>query len=157
MNTDCEQKTFFLEINVPAVIGTMPEWGFPAGNTIGFIILMHYLESYFKAEGLADGAIPGAGELNHCFFLFSAKATPEAIAALRSALKKMGLLLFARIYQFDTAELVLRCIMPEGGAPVSLESVPEGFNRCIQHAEDSNNKKIALLTEIIRRLRESGK
>jgi hypothetical protein len=159
MNTKLEQKLLLCEVTLSATFispDSMAECGFPPNNIIGGILLTAYIELFLRAEGLADCEIKGVGELNRSGFCISTRNRLEALAALRNALAQIKLLSLTRVYEYDTDELVLRCLIPDGGASVSERFFPEEFLRRIQESDEIAKKAKARLAEIESRLSESG-
>ena len=133
MKNDSAKKLLMVEITFPGELAADAlALGFPSGNVVGSVLLNHYLAAHFHLAGLTGNEIAHAGEFNNAALTITTGQVAETLAVLRSALAPFGLLAFVRVYQYDFAELILRCLYPEGGAPISINGFPDGFQQRVE-------------------------
>lgn len=147
--SDYAKQLLMMEITFSGVLaGDSVALGFPPRNMVGAMLLSHYLAAQFRLAGLGDNIIAHAGEFNNAALTINTSQVAETLSVLRMAMEPVGLLAFTRVYQYDFAELILRCLYPEGGAPISTNGFPDGFRQRVQAGADMALAAATLLREL---------
>ena len=103
------ELAIFLEILDPVRIGFF----LPANNFIGGQILSELLNSKLSAAGQLMQPMLLSGPLNQICGRGHVRDASESSRIIRATLEKVTLEKFAKIYRFDTDELIYRCLFPE--------------------------------------------
>ena len=101
----------------------------PAFNYIGTGLLVKLVETRFALAQLQASESAFNGPLNHGLFYFDG-GFPDAMAKeILKVLTELHLAAWAKIYQFDKAEGVARCLHPSGGPDIRLQALEEIFSK----------------------------
>jgi hypothetical protein len=99
----------------------------PKNNFAGAFILRELLNSKLEAAGQLLEPMILAGSLNHNVACGAVRDVFESDRIVRAVLEKIDFLPFARIYRFDSSELIYRSLFPANGEDIQFKQLENQF------------------------------
>jgi hypothetical protein len=115
----------------------------PQNNFAGSILLARLLESKLEAADQLLQPSIFCGPLNHSTYLCPVISVHESTKIICALLEKIGLLPLARIYRFDTSELIYRNLFPASGHDIQFDE----FRRTVDAYGDLAISAVKQITE----------
>jgi hypothetical protein len=95
----------------------------PALNYIGSSLLVKLVEARLTLAQLSTGEPNFSGPLNHGLCHFHGTSPFEVSQEILKVLNELELAAWARIYRFDPAEGIVRCLHPRNGQDIQLHDL----------------------------------